>query len=71
EREAETAAAFVAAILNVFALSFATPPHLQVTSTRLGELAGRNRTFCMARACAQAQGGLKGAKDSRAINYGE
>src|SRR6476619_6650132 len=55
EREAETAA-FVAAILNIFAFSFATPPHLQATSTRFGELAGRNRPFCMARAYAQAQG---------------
>jgi hypothetical protein len=42
-RETEAAAAFTAAILDIFAFSFAAPPHLQATSTLLGGHAGSTR----------------------------
>jgi hypothetical protein len=41
--EAEATAAFTATILDIFALSFATPPHRQATSTLLGGHAGSTR----------------------------
>jgi hypothetical protein len=37
-REPEAAAAFTAAILDIFAFSFATPPHRQATSTLLAAM---------------------------------